>query len=135
MAVPYAGAPVPSLPDSFGADGKPLNTRDTRMLARAARKKWNIPEQVADVLPSLMFAMARGLRVDPLTKQSIRVTETGQLRAANALIAMVAQNEDLPVRPVEDDGEQELDLSVLTVEELRLLDSALNREQSTRPNP
>lgn len=93
---------VPNAPSTEGGVGgadaqsgdDPLSgfrggTRDTRMLARAVEKRWDLPEAVRKVLPAEMTKIA--VNQGP-SGRKYRTRE--RIAAARVLVAMEAQNQD-----------------------------------------
>lgn len=108
----------------------PVSRADIRMIRRAVRKGWDVDEGLRSDLPAICGAMAKGLRMDPITKTPIKVSERGVVAAIQTLKDMVHHNDNLPPGSDGDiiDGTVEHDFSKLTVEEMRLLEKALTRE-------
>jgi hypothetical protein len=133
-AFPAGGVGGVVFPSQHPDRQNPIGSRDMTLLARAVREGWDIPDEARAVLPKLAFGMAKGMRIDPQTRQPVPVSETAQLRAMRILVDMHGQNANLPPALDEQEGDASIDLNLeaMSVEELRLLERAMSGELRTR---
>ena len=85
------------LPESLGGSGGP-SVRDVRLLKRAVRECWDVPEAVFRALPNVAARYAIGLDkagdrlIDPRTGKPLSLA--GQFAAMKILLDMMKQNVD-----------------------------------------
>lgn len=89
----------------LGGSGGRLARADVRLIQRAVRERWEIPDVMRRQLPLLLFSIASD--IDPKTKQSLGVKPRDRVAAARTLVAMQADNNrgTEPVSEIDPDPE------------------------------
>lgn len=133
-AMPETGSGAVLFPSQPDDRQLPIGSRDITLLKRAVREGWDIPEEARALLPKIALGFAKGARVNPLNGKTEPVSQTAQLRAMQILLMMQQQNDASGPAMPDESRSQEIDLNLadLSLEELRLLEKALGKEQSSR---